>query len=163
MAQYKTALCYYQLAPQSLLDQKYTNRAIDEFQAFIEYYPTNDLAKDAAAKIQELNGRLARKDFETAELYMKLEYYRAAAYYYNGVFEKYHDTPYGEQALLGKVRALLARKHYDEAKPDIDKFFERYPNSQYKGDAESLQKEIQDNLKTKSAASPSDSAHQTGQ
>ena len=77
------------------------------------------LAGDAAAKIQELNTRLAKKDFETAELYMKMEYYKSAAYYYNTVFEKYHDTPYGEQALLGKVRALLARKKYSEALPGI--------------------------------------------
>lgn len=158
LAQYKAGLCYYKLSPKSLLDQKYTLRAIDEFQAFIEYYPAHDLAKDAAEKIQELNTRLAQKDFDIAELYMKLEYYRAATFYYNRIFEKYHDTQYGEQALLGKVRALIARKHYDEAKPDIEKFLERYPSSAYKSDAESLQREIQDNLKAKSAASPGSSA-----
>lgn len=157
IAQYKTGLCFYMLSPKSLLDQKYTLKAIDEFQAFIEYYPTNESAKYAAEKIQELNSRLAQKDFEAAELYMKLEYYKAATYYYNSVFEKYHDTPYGEPALLGKVKSLVARKHYDEAKPDIDKFLDRYPNSRFKNEAESLQKEIDDHLKTKSANSPSTS------
>ncbi|MFI5253403.1 MAG: outer membrane protein assembly factor BamD [Bacteroidota bacterium] len=157
IAQFKTGLCYYNLAPKPLLDQKFTARAIDEFQAFIEYYPTNDLAKDAAEKIQELNTRLAQKDYETAELYMKLEYYRAAVYYYNSVFEKYHDTPYGESALLGKVKALIARNHYDEAKPDIEKFLERYPNSKYLGEAQSLQRDIEEHLKSKSAASHSTS------
>ena len=155
ISQYKTGLCYYMLSPKPLLDQKYTVRAIDEFQTFLEYYPTNELVKDAADKIQELNNRLAQKDFETAQLYMKLEYYKSAVYYFNSVFEKYHDTQYGEPALLGKIRALIARKHYQEAKPDVEKFLDRYPNSQYKGDAESMRKDIEDHLKSKSAASPS--------
>ena len=156
ISQYKTGLCYYMLSPKSLLDQKYTLRAIDEFQAFVEYYPTHDLAKDAADKIQEMNGRLAQKDYETAQLYMTLEYYKAATYYFNSVFEKYHDTPYGEPALLGKIRALIARNRYAEAKPDLEKFFERYPASTSKAEAESMKKDIEEHLKTKSAATPTE-------
>lgn len=143
-AQYKIALCFYALSPKWSLDQRYTSRAIDEFQTFMEYYPKHPLAADAAGKIQELNTRLAKKDFEIAEMYMKLEYYKAATYYYNSVFEKYHDTPYGEQALLGKVRSLLARRKYDEARPDVDRFKELYPNSPYLGDIRQLEKDIDD-------------------
>ena len=141
-AQYKVGLCYYSLVPRSTLDQRYTARAIDEFQAFLEYYPTHPLAEDAAARIQELNNKMAQKDFETAELYMKMEYYKAATYYYNSVFEKYHDTQFGEQALLGKVRALIARKKFDDAAPDIDRFKELYPKSPRLGDLLLLEKEL---------------------
>ncbi len=96
LAQHYIAMCYYNLSPKSFLDQKYTVRAIDEFQTFIEYYPKSDLVHDAETKIQELNARLAQKEYDTAGLYMKLERYKAAAYYYNSVVEKYHDSRFAE-------------------------------------------------------------------
>ena len=58
-AQYKIASSYYNLAPESPLDQAYTLKAIDEFQAFIEYYPTDSFVMEAEAKITELRDRLA--------------------------------------------------------------------------------------------------------
>ena len=82
LAQYKTALCYYNLAPKSSLEQKYTLRAIDELQSFIEYNPKDTLVADAAAKIKELDTRLAKKLYDTAVLYTKMEYYKSAALYY---------------------------------------------------------------------------------
>jgi len=87
IAQYKIALCYFNLSPNSPLDQEYTTRAIDEFQTFIEYYPTNDLVKDAETKINDLNTKLARKLFETGQLYMKMSYYSAAISSYNLVMK----------------------------------------------------------------------------
>jgi outer membrane protein assembly factor BamD len=158
-AQYKIGLCYYTLSPKSSLDQSYTTRAIDEFQTFLEYYPKHELVADAEAKIKELNTRLAEKKYNEAELYMKLESYRAAAVTFDNVIEKYHDTPYAEPALLEKVKALIARGKYEDAKPEIAKFLVKYPNSEHKGEAEALQHVIEEHLKTRSAAaSPADSA-----
>jgi outer membrane protein assembly factor BamD len=154
VAAYKIGLCYYRLAPKSAQDQKYTLRAIDELQAFIEYYPNNDSVKAAAAKIEELNDRLAKKDFDTAELYVKLEYYRAATFYYNAVFEKYHDTRYGKPALFGKIKVELTRKKYDDAVKDLRKFDQMFPGNAHEGDIESLRKDAEEN------ASKSDSALQ---
>ena len=158
-AQFKTAMCFYSLTPKSSLDQKYASRAIDEFQSFIEYNPTNELVPEAEAKIKEMNIRLAKKIFDTAQLYMTMEYYKAATIYYNTVIEKYHDSPYAEPALLGKARSLLVRKKYEEAKLEIEKFKEKYPQSKLTKDAESLLNEIDDHLKNKSSViTPSSSA-----
>ena len=151
LAQYKIGLCYYNLSPVGPLDEASTLRAIDEFQTFIEYYPTNEFVKDAEAKIKELNTRKAKKLYNAAELYMKMEYYKAAIIYFNNVIEKYHDIEYAEPALLGKVKALVARKKYDEARPEVEKFLEKYPQSKLKGEAESLQRDINDHVKSKSA------------
>ena len=151
MTQYQTAMCYYLLSPKSSLDQTNTTRAIDEFQTFIDFNPTHELAPGAAEKIKELNTRLAKKLYDTATLYMTLEYYRAATIYFGTVVEKYHDTKYAEPAYLGKVKALIARGKYEEAKEGIDKYFEKYPNGELKGQAEPLRREIDDHLKIKSA------------
>ncbi len=160
-AQYKIALCYYNLSPDFVLDQAYTKRAIDEFQAFIEYYPTHVLASEANAKIQELNARLAQKEFETAQLYMKLEYYKSATVYFTSVIEKYHDTQYAEPAHAGLIRALVQRKKYDEAKVEVDKFYERYPKSELLPQVKSMKQEIESHNKKESSAHSLQQSSQT--
>ncbi len=148
LAQYKIGLCYYLIAPKSYLDQEYTFIAIDEFQTFVEYYPTNELAADASAKIRELNTRLAKKLFDTAELYMILEYYKSATFYYNTIIEKYYDTQYAEPAWIGKIKSLIMRKKYADAKTDINKFLNKFQNSDFRKDAEDLRTAIESQLKT---------------
>ena len=152
-AQFSIALCYYNLSPRSSLDQRYTTRAIDEFQAFVEYYPTDELVQQANAKIQELNERLAKKDYDTAELYMTMGRYRAAAVYFESVAEKYHDTPYAERSLVGTIRSLVARKKYADAKEDVKKFNEKYPSSSLRDDVASLGRTIDEHLRENTVTS----------
>lgn len=147
MAQYKIGLSYFSLAPKSSLDQRYTLRAIDEFQAFIEYYPHHELAQDAAQKIRELTGRLARKIFDTAELYMKLEYYKSATLYFTTVIEKFHDTEYAEQALLERAKSYVERKKYDDARRDVERFLEKYPSGSRSPEAEAMRRSIDRQIK----------------
>jgi outer membrane protein assembly factor BamD len=156
-AQFRQAMCYYNLNPKSSLDQRYAARAIDEFQSFIEYNPTHELVPEAEAKIKELDARLARKIYDTAVLYMRMEYYKAATICYDNVTEKYHDSPYAEPALLGKARSLFLRKKYQEAKLELAKFSEKYPTSELKKDAESLMNDVNDHLKNKSSQDTSKS------
>lgn len=151
MAQYKIGLCYYKLSPKSSLDQNYTKKAIDEFQNFLEYFPTHTLAADAEAKILELNNRLAKKDYDTAVLYMKMENYKAATYYFDSVLEKFHDSEYAERAHFGKLEALVARKKYEDAKIEAEKFLAKYPNSEFKASVQSLRDDIDQHLKGRSA------------
>lgn len=141
-AQYKIGLSYYNLSPKSSLDQQYTKRAIDEFQAFIEYSPGHPNAPDADMKIRELTTRLAKKQFDTARLYRTMEYYRAALFYYDDVIEKFHDTEFAPLSSIDKVELLISRNKYREAGVESKRFFERYPNSVLRGRMESLQKEI---------------------
>ncbi len=141
-ARFQRATCYDRLSPKYYLDQDYTHKAIDEYQAFLEYFPTDSLVPAAEARISVLNTKLAQKMFENGMTYMKLEYYRAATYYFDLVLEKYHDTPFAEPALFRKAQALRLRKRYDEAREQLARFSERYPNSSLKPDVDALRKDI---------------------
>ncbi len=141
-AQYKLAMSYYQLSPRYDLDQEYTYKAIDEFQAFVDFFPTNELVPDAEERIQELNKKLARKQYENATLYMRMRYYRAATRYYEIVIQQYHDTEYAESAHIGKVEALMARELYDEANETIQQFHRRFPDSDKRSRIETLERRI---------------------
>jgi outer membrane protein assembly factor BamD len=146
-ALYKLAFAYYKLSPKSSLDQQYTKRALDEFQSFVEYYPSHPMAVDAEARIKELNTRMAKKTYETARLYSIMEYYRAALFYYDDVIEKYHDTEYAPLAYLDKVDLLISRNRYKDASVEVNRFLERFPDSVLRSRMEKFKKEIDDVLK----------------
>ncbi len=158
-AQYKLGLCFYMLSPKSRLDQQYTKRAIDELQAFVEYYPKSEFVPDATEKIQELTSRLAKKEYDTAQLYATMEYNKAAIFYYDNVIEKYHDTEYAPLAYLGKTELLIARKKFRDAKTVITKFLERFPNSVLRSRADKLNEQIDSELKSAPAASGKESGN----
>ena len=143
-AQYRLGLCYYELSPWSSLDQEYTRKAIDEFQAFVEYYPGNTNASDAEEKIRELTNRLAKKQYETARLYTRMQYSKAALLSYDVVIEKYHDTEYAPLAYLEKAELLIDRGRYGEAAVLLDSFLTRYPNSVLRARAERLREDAEE-------------------
>lgn len=156
-SQYKLGLCFYMLSPRSRLDQQYTKRAIDELQAFVEYYPKSEFVAEASAKIHELNLRLAKKEYETAQLYTRMEYNKAAILYYDNVIEKFHDTEYAPLAYLGKAELLIERKKFRDAKTVIIKFLERFPNSVLRGRADKLNEQIDAELKSSPSANGKES------
>ncbi len=137
-ARYKRALCYYNLSPPYYLDQNYTRKAIDEFQAYIEFSPADSLVPDAESKIMEMNTRLAEKEYFDGIIYMRMDYYRAAVVYFEDVIEQYHDTPYAELAQLKKAEALSERHKNVEAMAELETFYRKYPNSSHKTEADEL-------------------------
>lgn len=145
-ARYKMALCHYESARPYYLEQESTRKAIDGFQAFIEYHPTDARVPDAEAKINELNTRLAEKEYSSGLIYMKMEYYRAAGVSFDHVLEKYHDTPFAEPAYFKKGEALFYRRRFVEAGEILRRFLERYPSSPYQSEALSLVKQIEEEM-----------------
>jgi outer membrane protein assembly factor BamD len=142
-SRFRRATCFFELSPKSHLDQNYSRKAIDEYQAFLEYHPTDTLTPLAEERIVELNTKLAKKDYESGMTYMHMEYYKAATYYFDLVLEKYHDTQYAEPALLKKAEALTNRKKYADAKEAVDKFRAKYPTSSMKSNADQLRIDIE--------------------
>ena len=142
-ARYLKGMSDYELSPQFTLDQKYTRAAIDDFQSFIEYFPNDSLAKDAAEKIDELNNKLAKKEYENGRLYFRLEYYRAAITYFDIVLDRYHDSRYADNALFGKAQALRERHDDAGALQAINLFYLKYPTSDLKPDVDALKARIE--------------------
>lgn len=149
-SQYMLAQCYYELSPDYRLDQQYTKKAIQEFQAFIDFFPTNEKVKDAEQKIVELNDKLAHKEFNTAQLYETMDYYTAAIIYYTNVVEDYHDTKYAPMAQYSKIKLLVDRNKNAEALKEVNKFIERYPGDQNIKEIENLKTELQTKVSAKS-------------
>lgn len=128
-AQYTLACCYYELAPPVALDQRYTRKAIDEFQAFINFFPKDPRVPDSEVKIKEMNYRLAQKEYNSAVIYEKMDYTKAALQYYQNVVDYYHDTEFAPRALYQKIQLLVSKDRNKEALRDIDIYLTRYASA----------------------------------
>lgn len=132
------ASAYYGLSPKFSLDQSFTKEAISEYLSFLESYPQDKNVPEAEKKIKELRNKLAYKEFWTAELYMKLDNYKAASLYYQDVVDEYIDSDWADDAMVGQADAYINGKKYDDAKRVLDKFYKLFPNSKLKPKADRL-------------------------
>lgn len=145
--QYMTAKCYHLLSDPHQLDQKYTHKAIDQYQLFLSRYPDAEQKDKCMAALKDLRERLAMKSFEQANLYYKIGYHKAAVEAFTNMIKAYPDSDLREKAqyLLFRSAVNLAdasiasRKisRYDEAIGYHEKFADKFPDSKFAKDADS--------------------------
>ena len=133
---------YYQLSPPYQLDQTYTRKAIQEFQAFIDYFPLNSKVEEAERKINEMNNKLAEKLYSNAVIYEKMDYITAAIKYYGNVQQTYHDTEYGPMALYKKIQLEIEKEKFTDAQKDINQFLSRYPDHESAREVQQLEEQL---------------------
>ncbi len=141
-ARYQLAMCYYGLSPQYNLDQSYTKYAITEFQNFLDIYPKSRYAGESDRRINELKNKLALKALKSAELYYNLGNYKSAIVYYDDILDEYFETQYADDALYGKIQALISKKKYEDADNEISRFEEKFSTSEYLPKVLALKKQI---------------------
>jgi outer membrane protein assembly factor BamD len=146
-AQFMLAESYYELSPDFTLDQNYTKKAIEEYQAFVDFFPLNQRVAEAERKISELNDKLGRKEYSIAVIYEKMEYYTASLKYYDAVVEIYHDTQYAPMALYRKIKLLMDREREDEALKEMRKFVRMYPEDINFKEVDDLKNSLEAKLK----------------
>ena len=150
-ARYKIGLCYYELSPHYGLDQEYTYKAISEFQQFLEEYPNSPLKLDVQKRLTECRDKLAKKDYKNAELYRKMNEWKAAGIYYGFVINSYYDTPFGEKALFWKGEAQYHQDKFKEAQNTFSEYLQKFPDGTYKSRAKKRLKNIQKILKNRAS------------
>ena len=128
-AQYKLAESYYNISPRPPLDQNYTERAMREYQNFIEDFPTDELAESAEKKITSCREKIAVKQYKNAETYRKMHEYKAAIIYYGIVIDEYYDTSLADEALIGKMKVHYELEDFESVKAEYIKFKELFPQS----------------------------------
>lgn len=135
------AYCKYLESPRFSLDQTPTKEAINEFQVFINRFPTSEKVAEATRLIDELRMKLQRKDFEIANTYMRIEDYQAAIVTYRNVLKDYPDTEFREEIMYRIVVAAYRfayrsvpekmQERLREADEAYFDFVADYPESRY--------------------------------
>jgi outer membrane protein assembly factor BamD len=120
--QFLAALCSYNLSPAYSLDQNDTKTAVDEFQLFLDKYPSSALRDSANTMIEKLNRKLEIKNFEIAKSYVITEKYKAAVSALRGFLKDFPASSFREEALF-----LVVKSQYLFAEGSIEsKKLDRY-------------------------------------
>lgn len=144
---------YYLDSPEAQLDQTTTIKAIEELQAFLDYFPRSEKVPIAQNAIFELQDKLTLKQLQNAQLYYNLGNYMGNNYESAVIVAKnaIKDYPYSKykedlELLVLKARFQEAENSVDERKADryrevIDEYYSfinNYPDSPNKNEADNI-------------------------
>lgn len=152
------AKCFYMDSPSSRLDQTNTYKAIDAFQLFINTHPASDRIEEANNYIDKLRRKLEIKEYESAQLYLDIGNYKAAAVSFENVLKSFPESPEAENIsfLIIKSYYLLAKNSIPSKQEErylstieaYNNFVSQFPESTYQKEAEGLYQSSTEALKT---------------
>lgn len=145
-AQFMIGYSLYLDSPNSRLDQKTTEEAIDALQLFLNIFPTSARVTEANQLIDKLRDKLVYKSYLSGKLYYDLQDYRAAVISLTNSLKEYPGSKYREELMfyLLKSKYLLGVNSIEEKKRErlnnvIDEYYtfvDEFPKSKYKKEAD---------------------------
>jgi outer membrane protein assembly factor BamD len=155
--EYMRSYTYYRQSPKLELDQTNTLKTIGLMQTFINTHPNSPKNAEASAIIDKLRAKLEAKDFKSAELYLNMGHYRAAAIAFSSLMNNFPDTKTGDEYKLQVVRSyfLYAQNSVEEKKAsrfeqvlnEVNDFTDRFPDSPLLKEAQRYAALSQTNIK----------------
>ncbi len=153
------AYCYYLSSPNYKLDQSDTKAAIKEFQSFIDEYPDSKRIDTCNLLIDNLRYKLENKDYDLTKQYFKLSDYKAAIASSKSFMKEFPGSKFVEELYyliidsyyLLAINSISTKKmeRLNGAIENYLKFVDLYPQSSFKGKAESVYTscvEVKDNI-----------------
>jgi outer membrane protein assembly factor BamD len=155
-AEFRAALCYYDISPKPSLDQTYTERGIDEFQGFLEKYPNTEYRDTINLLVDKLHHKLETKAYENAYLYYKIGEYKAAMTALDVIIDDYPDSPYNQDAMFyifksaylyaeGSVESKMEER-FKNSLTAYYRLIDQYPETNYRQEADRLKSKIENSL-----------------
>ncbi|MFO7939295.1 MAG: outer membrane protein assembly factor BamD [Bacteroidales bacterium] len=140
-AEFMAAYCSYKLSPRPSLDQGYTKKAINDFTLYLSRHPQTERRTQVLTLINELKDKLVEKSYMGAELYYKLEDYKASIIALNNSLEQFPQTQYREEIIYMLVRSRFLyaensvedkqKERYQETIDEYITFVNEFPESEY--------------------------------
>jgi outer membrane protein assembly factor BamD len=125
-AEFMSAYCYYLSSPKAELDQSDTYSAIQEFKLILIRRPNTQYKADCLKYIQELEEKLAEKDYLSAKLYYKMGKYKSAVVALNNCLREYPNSKFRENTMF----LILKSSYFLASNSIVEKRIERFQNTQ---------------------------------
>jgi len=145
-AQYHLALCYFEQSLPSHLDQDFTQKAIQELEFFLEEYPHSALFPQATELMLKARTKLARKGYDNARLYLKMNSFEAAIIYIEEILEEYGDTKWAVDAQYLMGECYRHQEKWQQALGAYRRTLEMSPPKKLRRQAETRIRQIEDLL-----------------
>jgi len=120
---------YARLSPKPALDQEYTRAAMDHCRSLETYYPTSEFVKRAQEILVDMNNKLAEKQYEAGDFYMKRGLIDSAILYFDATVQEYPTSRWAPRALLRLYEAYNRLSYKEEADQVRARLLRDYPTS----------------------------------
>ncbi len=128
-ATFMRAVSFYESTPSHHgLDQSNLREALRHLEDFIIDYPGSELVADAEKYIVEATTRLARRDYDAAMTYYRMNALTAAEKYFQMVIDDYTGSNYAAPALYHLAEIDRKLEKFDEAESRYRNFINVYPD-----------------------------------
>ena len=104
-ALFRSAYCKYLESPAYSLDQKLTKEAITDFELYLEKYPSSNHTPEINGYLDDMRGKLMKKDYEIAYGYYKIQAYHAAYVAFGNFINAYPESESKEDAMYYMIKA----------------------------------------------------------
>lgn len=156
-ADFMSAYSNFKLSPTYRLDQSYTDKAIEEFQLFVNTHPNSERVDECNKLIDEMREKQEVKALEEGKLYFDLRRYEAAVQVFENLLKDFPDTDRVEEVRFRIINAyyLLAEnsvinrqeERYQTVVELADEYMNRYDNTGYEKDIADFKSSSEKQLK----------------
>lgn len=145
---FMNAFCYYLTSPNYQLDQTSTKNAIQEFQSFVDAYPSSQRIDSCNQIIDKLSFKVERKESDIVKQYFKIQDYKAAITATKNFVKEYPNSTFVEEMYVIMINAYYSlalnsipekkKERLDGAIESYLKFVDLYPQSKMLNRVESV-------------------------
>jgi outer membrane protein assembly factor BamD len=154
---YMRAYTFYKQSPKVELDQTNTTKTIGFMQAFINTHPGAPKTKEATDIIDICRAKLEAKDYENAQLYFDLGYFKAAGVSLNSLMNNYPDSQKSDEYKYLIIKSFYAyalvsieerkEERFGAVVTQCNDFIDRFPDSRLTKSVKEYLDLSQNNLK----------------
>ena len=156
-ANFKAALCDYNISSRPELDQENTKNAIEGFKIFINKFPNSTKVEESKKLMTDLEDKLVEKSYLSAKLYYDMKQYKAAVIALTNSLKEYASSKYREKMMYLKLNSLYRyaelsytekqKERYQATLDDYYSFMEEFPKSTYTKEINSIYQKTNKYLK----------------
>ena len=107
-AMYLKAYSYYERMPDVNLDQKLSDRAVEEFSELINKYPDSKYAKKSKLHLTNLKNHLASREVKIAKFYQSQGYFLASIKRYKSVLREYKKSTHIPESIFRLIECYIS-------------------------------------------------------
>ncbi len=107
-AMYLKAYSYYERMPDVNLDQKLSDRAVEEFSELINKYPNSKYAKKSMSHLRSLKNHLASREVKIAKFYQSQGYFLASIKRYKSVLREYKKSTHIPESIFRLIECYIS-------------------------------------------------------
>lgn len=154
---FMVGFCDYKASPKPRLDQRVTDKAVKEFQLYLNRYPSSTRKEKINGYMDEMRDKLSYKAYLGAKNYYLREYYKSAVISLQNCLKDYPGSKYREEIMymlfMSKyemaVNSVEEKKleRYHNAQEEYYYFTDEYPDSKYGAEMQKRYGEIRSYLK----------------